>query len=227
MKNVGLNFVFFFFAMQSFSAGMPPLKSKSSLTKNVNFFSASDLNITQVKSNIKVKNGNFSSQNIYGLYVRQLAQVPVGQPCTSASIIYPNTGAGAASNTAVGTFVMRVIIDPSHEAEVGANFLYNMIYNTSQYIQTTYPSSPPGCSLPGCTWGSDTTLYNWCIHLGVIAPVSISSGFTTSNIVPSTKLASTTDYNYNLASSYEYLGPISCDDQQLTCSVASSQIQSF
>ncbi len=102
-----------------------------------------------------------------------------------------------------------------------------MIYQTIYYENIIIPSSPPGCALPGCTWGSDTTKYNWCIYLGALAPMSTSPGYT-ANVPPSTDVASSSGvYNYNLVSSYRYLGPISCDDRTLSCTVTSQQTQSF
>jgi hypothetical protein len=100
-----------------------------------------------------------------------------------------------------------------------------MILNAIYYAAVV-ASPPPNCALPGCTWGTDTTKYNWCIYLGAFSPQSNSSSYT-SNVPPAVTAASGSGYNYNLITSYVYLGPISCDDQTLTCSVATPQTQSF
>lgn len=173
-------------------------------------------------ANISLRNDSNSAKTVYGLYVRQYAYVASGDSCDHATVIYP-----AGSNINAGTMVTPVAINANKSAAVGGNYLYNMIYNAIFYENIIIFASPPGCALPGCTWGSDSTIYNWCIYLGALAPVSTSGGYT-SNVPPLANLASSTgNYNYNLTSSYHYLGPISCNDQTLTCTVASQQTQSF
>jgi hypothetical protein len=148
----------------------------------------------------------------------------------SASNISLQNNRGSAA-TVYGLYVRQYAYvtpgNPGRRAAVGSNYLYNMLYEAIYYENIIIPSSPPGCALPGCTWGSDTTKYNWCIYLGALAPVSTSSGYT-ANVPPSTEAASSTCfYNYNLISNYVYLGPISCDDRTLACTVANQQTQSF
>ncbi|MDP1603313.1 MAG: hypothetical protein Q8M03_08615 [Legionella sp.] len=173
-------------------------------------------------SNISLQNNRNSAVTAYGLYVRQYAYVTPGQSCNNAIMIYPAT-----NNITAGAFVMPTVINPGRRAALGSNYLYNMIYQAIYYENIIIPSSPPGCALPGCTWGSDTTDYNWCIYLGALAPVSTASGYT-ANVPPSTEAASSAGtYNYNLINNYSYLGPISCNDKTLTCTVASQQIQAF
>lgn len=178
--------------------------------------------LNDTNANIILRNNSDSSKTAYGIYVRQYAYVTPGDSCDHATVIY-----SASSNITAGAVVTPVTIDAHKSAAVGGNYLYNMIYGAIYYENIIIPSSPPGCALPGCTWGSDSTIYNWCIYLGALAPVSTSTGYT-ANIPPSTDVASSTgNYNYNLISSYNYLGPISCNDQTLTCTVASQQTQSF
>lgn len=222
MKNLMLSFICTLLAIASFAAKTSQKDNLSAQKSSSGFLSAKDLSSPEVISNITVKNSAFPPKSIYGLYVKQLSYVLPGQPCTSSTVIYSSS-----ANISAGAVVMRVVVDSEKEADVGANFLYNMIYSTTQYVQATIPVSPPGCMLPGCTWGSDTTRYNWCIHLGIIAPVSVQAGFSTSNVVPMMSAVSSTNYNYNKASNYQNLGPISCDDQQLTCTVATVQTQTF
>lgn len=177
---------------------------------------------TQSTSNISLQNNRSSATTVYGLYVRQYAYVLPGQSCSNATIIYPDT-----DNITAGTFLTPTIVNPGRRAVIGSNYLYNMLYQAIYYENIIIPSSPPGCALPGCTWGSDTTLYNWCIYLGALAPVSNSSDYT-STVPPSADLASSTGlYNYNLINNYIYLGPISCNDRTLTCTVANQQTQVF
>ena len=173
-------------------------------------------------SNISLQNNSALAKTVYGLYVRQYAYVTPGQSCNNATVIY-----SATNNTTAGAFVMPTVINAGKKAAVGSNYLYNMLYQAIYYEYLIIPSSPPGCALPGCTWGSDTTRYNWCIYLGALAPVSTTSGYT-SKVPPSTDAASSPGlYNYNLINNYIYLGPISCNDRTLTCNATSQQTQSF
>jgi hypothetical protein len=210
------------FTAHCFAASLETKGRKIPQKYSRHFMSTRDLGPLTTTSNIKLKNTGTSAKTVYGIYVRQLSQVATGQPCASATVIYPGS-----TNTSVGSLAMAVNIGANEEADIGPGVLYNMIYGASYYVQVMNPSSPPGCSLPGCTWGSDTTIYDWCIQIGVLAPVTIGSGFTTANIVPATETVSTVNYDFNLVSSYQELGPVTCSDQTLTCSVTSTQTQSF
>lgn len=173
-------------------------------------------------SNISLQNNRNSATTVYGLYVRQYAYALPGESCDNAIIIYPAT-----NNLTAGAFLTPTVINPGKKAPIGSNYLYNMLYQAIYYENIIIPSSPPGCALPGCTWGSDTTQYNWCIYLGALSPVSTSSGYT-STIPPSTDSASSNGlYNYNLISNYISLGPIACNDRTLTCIAANQQVQAF
>lgn len=196
-----------------------PVLAETNLSE---FMTPRDLLANDSISNISLQNNRSSAATVYGLYVRQYAYVTPGQGCGNATTIYPGT-----SNITAGAFVMPTVINPGKKAAVGSNYLYNMIYEAIYYENIIIPSSPPGCALPGCTWGSDTTRYNWCIYLGALTPVYTSSGYT-ANVPPSTESASGSGlYDYNLISNYVYLGPISCNDKTLTCTIANQQTQPF
>jgi hypothetical protein len=173
-------------------------------------------------SGISLHNGKHSDATLYGLYIRQLAYVAPGGSCNTATTIY-----NSATNLVVGGVVAPVTMKANESASLGKNYLYNMLLQAFYYVGIIYPSTPPGCALPGCTWGSDSTLYNWCIYLGALAPVTTTGGYTAANVPPSTELASSGAYDYNLISSYITLGPIACDDEALSCHVANKQTQSF
>lgn len=173
-------------------------------------------------SNLGLQNNRNVATTVYGLYVRQYAYVLPGQSCNDATIIYPS-----ANNITAGAFLTPTVINSQKKAAIGSNYLYNMIYTAIYYENIIIPVLPPGCALPGCTWGSDTTHYNWCIYLGALAPVSTSSGYN-ANVPPSADLASSINlYNYNLINNYQYLGPITCNDITLTCSSQNQQVQVF
>lgn len=192
------------------------------------FLTPRDLMYDDTDSNLILHNNSNSSTTVYGLYVRQFAYVTPGAiTCNDATVMYPTNDTSTENQTA-GAVVMQVVIPEGGSAVIGANYLYNMIYQASYYKNNLLPHSPPGCALPGCTWGDDTAVYNWCIYLGALTPVVTSEGYT-ANVPPSAVSASAVGYDYNLigASHYQYLGPITCDDQTLTCSVATPQTQSF
>lgn len=213
------NLRFFLFVMLFYQLLATPAFAESDLA---GFVTSRDLLNNNSASNLYLQNNRNSAVTVYGLYVRQYAYVTPGQSCNSATVIY-----SATNNIAAGAYVAPTMINPGKKATIGSNYLYNMLYEAIYYENIIIPSSPPGCALPGCTWGNDTTRYNWCIYLGALTPVSTSSGYT-ANVPPSTEAASSPGlYNYNLISNYIYLGPIACNDQTLTCTTASSQTQSF
>lgn len=191
-------------------------------SSSLEFMTSQDLAAaSNPSSNINLKNDGTTPVTVYGLYVNQFYFVAPGASCSSATSMF------TATNITAGSVLMPVAINPGKSVAIGQNYLYNMLFQANYYINITHPSSPPGCALPGCTWGSDTTTYNWCIELGAIAPVSTTTGYT-ANVPPSTTDASIPGtYDYNLVNNYITIGPISCNDQTLTCSVASPQTQSF
>lgn len=218
------SFIIFFtvvFAASYPAAGAQAPNKRSQPKYSTNFSTSKDLATSVNESLFKLKNTGASSAVVYGLYVRQFSYVAEGESCTSPTVMY-----SAAGNISAGALVMPVTIAANTEADVGENYLYNMIYNAIYYLRIISPMDPPGCALPGCTWGEDTTIYNWCIYVGAIAPASVTEEYT-AKVVPASSTLSEGDYDYDLISSYEYIGPISCNDQTLTCSVAASQIQSF
>lgn len=225
MKILWKSFIYFISIILCFSSyanvknHLPPRKP------NTGFLTPKDILSTQNTSNIKLKN-NGKNAVVYGIYIKQLSYVLPGQSCDSASIIYPDPMYPSSQNVAAGSIVMPVTIKANSAAPIGGNYLYNMIYGANFYVYMLIPSSPPGCALPGCTWGSDSNIYNWCIYLGALAPVSVTSGYT-SNVPPSTQAISGAGYNYNVINNYVTLGPISCNDQTLTCSSSTIQSQLF
>ena len=188
---------------------------------NPAFMTPRDLLNADTSSNLNLRNNRNTSVTVYGLYVRQYAYVTPGESCRNATIIYPS------SNITAGAVVMPVLIKSGGQAAIGSNYLYNMIFGAIYYENIIIPSSPPGCALPGCTWGTDSTIYHWCIYIGALAPVTTSTGYT-ANVPPATDAASSVGvYNYDLIENYTYLGPLSCDDQTLSCRAASQQTQTF
>lgn len=193
------------------------------------FVSSQDLTRSVSSSNIVLHNNSTTTATpVYGLYIRELSSVPAGsRTCDGSSHIYPDVVHNLPPNRNAGAFVDQIIINPGKSAVVGSNYLYNMLWTSFYYLRTYYGSGPPGCALPGCTWGTDSSIYNWCIKLGALSPVNITSDYANANIPPAGELASDTGYDYNLITDYIVLGPISCDDRTLTCTVATKQTQSF
>lgn len=182
------------------------------------FMTPRDMLRNEANSNINLRNTRNTDITVYGLYVRQYAYLSPGQSCDSATPIY--TG-----NITTGAVVSPTDIKAGKSVAIGSNYLYNMILQAIYYEYLNIPS-PPGCALPGCTWGSDSALFNWCIYLGAFTSSANSSTYT-SNVPPSNEAASGVGYNYNLVTNYINLGPITCNDQTLSCKVTNPQTQSF
>ena len=206
LKFLGISFIAWTFATACFAVS--------------NFVTPRDIASRQSWSNVKLKNLSASPKTIYGIYIRQMAYVTPGQSCDSAVPIFD-----ASENLAVGAVVMPVTMVAQGETPVGKNYLYNMIYSANYYIMTNVFSTPY-CALPGCKWGSDSAIYNWCIYLGALAPISVTDGYT-ANAPPFALPVSGMGFNYNVVADYDYIGPISCNDMTLTCSVLTPQSQSF
>lgn len=170
-------------------------------------------------SGIRLHNASNADKTVYGLYIRELAYVTPGNACNTSTPIY-----NSATNQAIGSVVSPVTIKAGDTVNLGANYLYNMLFQAFYYAAVS--SLPPSCSLPGCTWGDDSAIYQWCIYLGALSPVTTTSGYT-ANVPPSADIASSGAYNYNLISSYITLGPITCNDETLTCRVENNQTQNF
>lgn len=179
-------------------------------------------------SNITIQNKAGKAITVYGLYVNQFADnTPLPHDCRTPRtlyVVYPSVAAGA--------FVSPIALTNNQKIPIGKNYLYNMIYTAIYYGNQTTSGAQMPCTLPGCSWpgnGSsvpaDQTGDEWCIFLGILAPAAGNS--TTSSVPPMANLVRGTGYNYDLVTQYGYIGPISCDDQTLTCSVSRAQNVAF
>jgi hypothetical protein len=168
-------------------------------------------------SNITLQNKSGSPVTVYALYVPQLSYTSTD--CNLSTVLYTSTNAS-------GAFLMPVTMMANQKIPIGQNFLYNMLY-TAIYYYNQQALTPSPCTLPGCTWGvTDTTVYNWCIFLGALSPASGNTA-TTSSVPPYAGAVSGAGYNYDLVTQYNSIGPITCNDQNLTCSVSSAQNVAF
>lgn len=186
-----------------------------------------DLNL----SNITITNQTAQSISASGLFI---ASYDVND-CSSCF------GGVVSGDNAGGAFASTVTFKPNQSIPVGSNYLYNMLYNGIYYIKNTAGSSP--CSLPGCSWpGDDTNVRGWCITINV---TSIHSDYTYSNYTngsnspanfPAYSAAGNSNpFNYKydlidpstLGAGSACLGPITCNDQTLTCKVATAQNESL
>ena len=191
-----------------------------------NLMTARDIQ-TNSFSNITIQNKTGEAITVYGLYINQFADnTPTPHDCTSPNTLY----LAYPTYAAAGAFVSPIALATNQTIPIGKNYLYNMIYTAIYYGNQT--AAPMPCTLPGCSWpgnGSsvapDQTGDEWCVYLGILAPAAGNS--TTSNVPPMAKPVSDTGYNYDVVTQYGYIGPISCDDQTLTCSVSRAQNVAF
>ena len=187
-------------------------------------------------SNITIQNKTGEAITVYGLYINTFADnTPVPHDCTapndlySAQILYPSYPVAA------GAFVTPIALAKNQKVPIGKNYLYNMIYTAIFFRKNITPLPSMPCRLPGCGWSTitndsptrDIPGVEWCIYLGVLAPAAGNS--TTSNVPPMANLVNNDnpEYKYDLVKQYGYIGPISCDDKTLTCSVSTAQNVAF
>ncbi len=200
------------------------LSGKTQLSADQQLMAARDRAEDIGFSNITIQNKTGAPVTAYGLYINQLAFTDSKTTCAGATLLYP--GAGGTPNQAGGAYVTAIPFTPNQKLPLGQNYLYNMIYTAIYYNnQPSCAGTCSPCTLPGCAWFTDPVPYNWCIYMGVLGP---ESGNTTSAKVPPYGFPTTdSGYNYNMVTQYEYIGPISCDDQTQTCSVSTAQNVAF
>lgn len=182
-------------------------------------------------SNVTISNNTNQPITVYGLYI---ASYDIND-CSACF------GGVVSGNNAGGTVASPITFRVGQTAPVGQNYLYNMLYNGIYFIKNTVGSSP--CSLPGCSWpGDDPGVTGWCISVGV---VSLDSNYTHSSYTNGSNPPANTvtygaavtsppnNYNYDLVNPNSLgtgaacIGPITCNDQSLTCSVQTAQNESF
>lgn len=181
-------------------------------------------------SNITLINQTAQPITTYGLFIATFDSNDCSS-CTGSIIGGDNMG---------GSVTSPVTFNVNQSVPIGQNYLYNMIYNGIYFIRTNVGSSP--CSLPGCSWPGDTTTLRWCVSINA---VSLDSNYTHSNFTNGSNppanappyAAGTTssgfDYKYplinpnTLGTGNACLGPITCNDQTLTCTVSTPQSESF
>lgn len=182
-------------------------------------------------SNITINNGTSQAISVAGLFI---ASFDVND-CSACN------GNVTGGDNAGGMVVAPVTIQTHQGAAIGQNYLYNMIYNGIYYIRNTVGSSP--CQLPGCSWpGDSTSVSGWCISINA---ASLNSNYTSSTYTngsnpaaaaPAYAAAGTSPpfhYNYDLINPLTLgagaacLGPITCNDQTLTCRVTTPQSESL
>ena len=230
LPNIGL---FLSFASITWADNLNP---KTELLANKQLMSARDV-VGRSFSNITIQNKTGAPITVYGLYINQLGYNQAAN-CVSATALYPinvNPDISNPSNLAGGAFVTPISFMTNQKLPIGQNYLYNMLY-TAIYYNNQLPncthdttSAPPDvcspCTLPGCTWFTDINIYpaeNWCIYLGVLSPAKNNTA-SASNVPPYGYAVRGAGYNYDLVTQYNYIGPITCDDRTLTCSVATTQ----
>ncbi len=169
--------------------------------------------VNNTYSNISIQNKTGAAITVYGVYVNQFAST--NGDCTSPTVLYSGTPAHAA-----GAFVTPMPLNTNQSVLIGQNYLYNMLYTAIYY--GNQPSTTLPCMLPGCSWSGDASPADqWCIYLGVMSPSTDTTA--AASVPPYANLMTGEGYNYDLVTHYSYIGPITCNDQTLTCSVATAQ----
>jgi hypothetical protein len=182
-------------------------------------------------SNITITNHTAQPVSVSGLFI---ASFDINDCSTCFGSVVSGDNAG-------GAVVSPVTFKVNQATPIGQNYLYNMLYNGIYYIRNTVGSPP--CSLPGCSWpGDDPNVRGWCISINVI---SRNSNYTYSNYTNGTNppanvpayshAGNSTPFNYKydlidpntLGTGNACLGPITCNDQTLTCKVSHAQNESF
>ena len=180
-------------------------------------------------SNLNLKNNTGKPITVYGLYLYGVAFITPGLNCQNGIghagenyRQYQGMAGGAATSVSFGV---------GQSVPVGQNYLYNMLYTYLYWtVQAGYA---PTCALPGCSWSTDTTQYNWCFKLGAVSPDATYT-YTPypSNTIPYAWPANDVGdgYDYDLIPNiddYTWIGPFTCNDKTLTCSTPVPQNQSF
>ena len=239
-RSIFLIFLIIYLPCHASQAVINPLQQKIDLTNKPSLLQ-DDLNSLVLmtaqdlakngSSNLNLTNHTGEALTVYGVYLYGVAFITPGLDCTN--------GIAGHSNATIQPFMSGLItpiqFTAGQSVPIGQNYLYNMIY-TWIYFYTSLPS-PLGCSLPGCTWTSDTP-HNWCVQLGAISPdAPYTYTDNNSNVMPlgwpPTLIDPIVDiaYNYNLipnnSPAYIWLGPFTCDDQTLTCTTPAPQYQPF
>lgn len=140
-----------------------------------------------------------------------------------------------------GTNVGPIIFQNQQALPIGQNYLYNMLYNGMYFVKNSAGSSP--CSLPGCSWpGDNSDVHGWCITINAVGlgTTYTHSSYTNGSNPPASapsygSAGNSTPYNYRydlvnpdtLGTGSACLGPIVCNDQTLTCKVATPQHETF
>lgn len=182
-------------------------------------------------SNVTLTNANNQPVTVAGLFIASF-DVNDCSSCFGGIVGGDNLG---------GAVISPVAFAANQTLPIGQNFLYNMLYSGIYYIKQTAGTSP--CSLPGCSWpGDDPSVHGWCISINA---VSRSSNYTYStytngsnqpaNSPPYSAAGNSTPFNYKydlidpstLGVGNACIGPITCDDQSLTCKVAIAQNEKF
>ena len=215
------------------------------------------LGITSLMMNAYAKNdapNSYALMTAHDMHENALSNVTItnrtAQPITVSGLFIASFdindcsscyGSVTAGDNLGGAIVSPITFKVNQTVPIGQNYLYNMIYNGIYYIKNSVGSS--SCSLPGCSWpGDDTTVTGWCISINV---VSLDSNYTSSsykngsnppaNSPPYAWAGTAPAYHYNydlinpttLGNGNACIGPITCNDNTLTCKVSTAQNEVF
>lgn len=187
-------------------------------------------------SNVTITNGTGQNIPAATLFISNYDAIsPTDGDCSIC------TGGITGGGNLGGVVLSPVTFNPSQVLPIGQNYLYNMIYNGIYFIKTTAGSS--ACALPGCSWPGDTP-QRWCLDINII---SRHSSYTYSTYTSGSNPPANTpaygaagdsppdqfNYKYSLINpalqgvGNACIGPITCNDKTLTCTVSTAQNETF
>ena len=119
-------------------------------------------------SNLILKNNSGQAMTVDGLFLYGVAFITPGQNCQNG---IQSLGQNYIENQGMqGGISTPIPMNAGQSIPIGQNYLYNMLY-TWLYWEVQI-GSPAICALPGCSWSTDTTKYNWCFQVGAQSPTA-------------------------------------------------------
>lgn len=195
-------------------------------TSAYSLMTATDMK-ANISSNITIVNRTGQAIPSAGLFIAAVDSAANSDNCSVC------TGAIIGGDNLMGAVLSPVDFKVNAAAPIGQNYLYNMIYNAIYFINKNALSP---CALPGCSWPSDTPT-QWCLSFNAISRHAsyTFSTHSTANSPPYGEGGNSIPFEYKydlfnpnqIATGNPCIGPVTCNDKTLTCTVSTPQSASF